>query len=359
MQLRPRPEQEPSLSSPSDESRLQLIKKASPASLNSLQQARNTIDTAEHIAAGIPQFFIPRKPVGSGRPVGGSQPIGSNENFGISHPVGRSQDSTLNLQPMEIRARRAHILKDWWLESGACFLLLGALVAVIATLYPHQGKPLPQWPYRISVNTLVSIHLAVLKGNVLLVTAEGLGQLKWRWLQNNRPLEDLSKYDQATRGPLGALILLWRLRQRLPLSSAGTLVALLILAVDPFTQQIIHYYDCSVSIDSLQGTIPRTNVYLQRNFNQSFSNSWIEPGLQAAINSGVVSPSGRVNAKCATGNCTFNNEHSTVGYCSSCTDITEHLFISSTVVKSNYTNTIPIEVSNSTGAVTNYILTGP
>lgn len=167
MQLRPRPEQGLSLSSPNDESRLQLVKKA-----------RNTIDTAEYVSTGIPQFFIPRKPVGSGRPVGGSQTIGSNENFGISHPVGRSQDSTLNLQPTEIRARRAHILKDWWLESGACFLLLGALVAVIATLYPHQGKPLPQWPYRISVNTLISIYLVVLKGSVLLVTAEGLGQLQ-------------------------------------------------------------------------------------------------------------------------------------------------------------------------------------
>jgi len=55
-------------------------------------------------------------------------------------------------------------------------------------------------------------------------------------------LEDLSKYDQATRGPLGALILLWRLRQRHPLSSAGALITLLILVVDPFTQQIIHYH---------------------------------------------------------------------------------------------------------------------
>jgi len=130
----------------------------------------NKLETTLHVAAGIPQFFISRKPVGSGRPVGGSQPIGSMENFEISQPVGRSQDSTLRLQPEVIHARRAHILKNWWLESGACFLLLGALVAVIATLYPHRGKPLPQWPCRIPVNTLVSIYLVVLKGTVLLVT---------------------------------------------------------------------------------------------------------------------------------------------------------------------------------------------
>jgi len=78
-----------------------------------------------------------------------------------------------------------------------------------------------------------------------------------------------------------------------PLSSAGALITLLILVVDPFTQQIIHYQDCGISIDSLQGTIPRTDVYLQRYFNQSFSmNGWVEPGLQTAIKNSVASPSG-------------------------------------------------------------------
>lgn len=84
MELRSGPEQRPSLSSSNDESRLQSVKKASSVGPNSPQPARNTIDIAEYVAAGIPQFFISRKPVGSGRTVGGSQPIGSMENFGIS-----------------------------------------------------------------------------------------------------------------------------------------------------------------------------------------------------------------------------------------------------------------------------------
>lgn len=159
---------------------------------------------------------------------------------------------------VEISHRRAHVIRNWWMEIAACLLFFTALTAIVATLYPHQGKPLPQWPYQISVNSLISIYVVVLKGTILLVTAEGLGQLKWRWLLERRPLDDLVTYDQATRGALGALSHLWRLRLRHPLSSAGALITLAVLTIDPFTQQIIHCYDCSLPLVGLQASIPRT-----------------------------------------------------------------------------------------------------
>jgi len=61
------------------------------------------------------------------------------------------------------------------MEIGACFLFLTALIVIIATLSPRQGKPLPQWPYQVSVNSLVSIYVVILKVTVIFVTAEGLG----------------------------------------------------------------------------------------------------------------------------------------------------------------------------------------
>ena len=125
---------------------------------------------------------------------------------------------------VEIGHRRAHVIRNWWMEIAACFLFFAALTAIVATMYTHQGKPLPQWPYQISVNSLISIYVVVFKGTILLMTAEGLGQFKWRWFLERRPLDDLVTYDQATRGPLGALSLLWRLRLRHPLSSAGALI---------------------------------------------------------------------------------------------------------------------------------------
>jgi hypothetical protein len=88
-------------------------------------------------------------------------------------------------------------------------------------------------------------------------------------------------------------------------------------------------------------------------------NGWVEPRLQTAIKNGVVSPSGRVNAQCPTGNCTLEKECSTVGYCSSCTDITEHLSINLTIVQSNYTNIVPAKFLNPNGTDTNENLTEP
>lgn len=56
-----------------------------------------------------------------------------------------------------------------------------------------------------------------------------------------------------------------------------------------------------------------------------------------------------MSSVCLTGNCTFEKEYSKVGYCSSCTDVTNDLIIRSTYVKSNYTDfqtTTNIDVMN-------------
>ncbi len=356
IQLPAKSVQEPSLSFPDGKNLLIDVEEASSAGLDLLPGSRNILSRTDSASAGTAQFLIPRKPVGNNQQTRGNQPVGSNQLVGSNQAMGKSQHSTPILQSTKTHARGAHIFKNWWMEISACFLFSMALVAITATLHPLQGEPLPKWPYQISVNTLISIYVVVLKGTVLLVTAEGLGQLKWRWLQNNRPLEDLVKYDQATRGPLGALNLLWRLRLRHPLSSAGALISFVILAVDPFTQQIIHYYDCSVPMNGLQATIPRANFYNQRDWrdwNKSSqglgTNGWVDPGLQAAISDGIISPNGLVSFECLTGNCTFEKEYDTVGYCSSCTDVTKNLTIRSTIVKSNYTGVILESTPNSNG----------
>ena len=291
-----------------------------------------------HAPVDFAHFSIPRKPVGS-------------DSVGKENHV---------VQTVERSIRQRHTFKNWWMEIGACVLSLVALVAVIGTLQPHQGKPLPQWPYHISVNALISIYVLVLKAAILLVTAEGLGQLKWRRLQRDRLLDEFVKYDQATRGPLGAFRLLWQLRLRHTLSSAGALIAIVVLAIDPFVQQIIHYSDCSVPMAGLQATVPRTNVYLPQMTNGGNITDGVTPGLRAAINAGMTTANGIVSPVCLTGNCTFLKEYGSVAYCSSCADVTEDLIVQSRIVKSNFTNVVEVYF-NSTGnnSTTSQNLTGP
>jgi hypothetical protein len=268
-----------------------------------LYRNRNDTGTTSHLARDTTaQHRIPRKPVGA---------ASTKEQYA---PV------------QDVPPKRAHILLNWWLEIGACFLFIAAIGAVVATLYPYEGKPLPQWPYHVSINTVIAVYVTTLKTAVLFITAESLGQLKWNWFRHNRPLEDLVTYDSASRGPLGALKLLWRLRQRHLLASFAAFITVVITVIDPFGQLIIHYYDCSVPLSGAQVTIPRSNYYASEGgAHAGFGESSLSPRMMSAINAGVFSPGGTVNFKCVTGNCTFPHQYSTVAYCSDCKDITHEL----------------------------------
>ena len=72
--------------------------------------------------------------------------------------------------------------------------------------------------------------------------AQGISQLKWTYFQQ-RPhrLAELQVFDDASRGPLGSLQLLWKIRWKAVVASLGALVCVLALATEPFTQQILSY----------------------------------------------------------------------------------------------------------------------
>lgn len=133
------------------------------------------------------------------------------------------------------------------------------------------------------------------------------------------------KYDSASRGPLGALKLIWQLGLRHPLSSCGALITILMLVIDPFAQQIIRYYGCSLPVQGQQATIPRTNLYISDGTHVGAGLINIPPELQSAINAGIFSPGGGVTPSCPTGNCSFPRPYTTIGYCGGCTDLTNDL----------------------------------
>lgn len=115
---------------------------------------------------------------------------------------------------LDKRKEYPSIFSIWWQEAGACLLVLAMMAAVVGTTLPHQDKPLPQWPYNLSINTLVAVYFIVLKAAMAFVLSEALGQLKWKWFSDAHPLNHLATYDDASRGPWGAFTLMWQLRGR-------------------------------------------------------------------------------------------------------------------------------------------------
>lgn len=240
------------------------------------------------------------------------------------------EDNTRRTNPSNPQSGRQRfpMLREWWLEGMACLITLFALAAVVLTLYPHQKKPLPQWPYRLSVNILLSIYIVVMKAALMYILAQGLGQLKWSWLQSSRPLHDLVKFDDASRGALGSLLLLSTTHIRYLLASFGVTLLTTLVALDLVTQELVRYYGCTSQIASAKAAIPRTSRWWNDN---GAPIHWhirsIVPEMQAATNTGVFSKAAQVSFSCQTGNWTFpsDSEYSSVGYCSQCYDISNQV----------------------------------
>ena len=265
-----------------------------------------------------------------------------NRKFGFASPRESTNHSSkltsfVSLSSLEhrvdniaIRHRKLNLLRyefirTWWSELLSCLLFIGALIAIVVTVLPYTDEPLPQWRYGLSINTLVAIYAVILKSTVLYVTAEGLSQLKWAWYTEHHPLKDILTFDEASRGPWGALSLIWKIRGHHFVIYCGAFITVATLIVDPFAQQIISTYNCSISSSSEQAMICRTNSFNERR-NESEHIPSASIGIQKAINSGIFSPGSTVAFDCPTSNCTFTQDYHTVAYCSKCKDTTSNLF---------------------------------
>ena len=90
-------------------------------------------------------------------------------------PLMESEGKHSNQNPTHARFDMSQLgfLKPWWTEIIACVFVLLAIFAIVLTLVIHQNQPLPNWPFGISVNSLVSVFVVILKGGMLLILSEG------------------------------------------------------------------------------------------------------------------------------------------------------------------------------------------
>jgi len=135
----------------------------------------------------------------------------------------------------------------------------------------------------------------------------------------------------------------------------GAFITIVALAIDPFSQQIIQYYDCSVLISGAKAIIPTSNFYMGGSYFPNGDAQIPTPQMSAAIYVGLLDPppngSSNLLVDCSTGNCTFPEttgaSYSSIAMCSSCADI------SPTIINGTYWD-------NTYGMIGNYSLpSGP
>ena len=101
-------------------------------------------------------------------------------------------------------------ITNWWtLEILSWFSAAWALSMIVLSLGLLHDKPLPQWPSRITVNSLVSVLSQIGQWGLMGSVAKALGQLKWFWFTRpKQPLMDFVALGEASTGPWGSLLLL-------------------------------------------------------------------------------------------------------------------------------------------------------
>lgn len=222
-------------------------------------------------------------------------------------------------------------INDWWtLELASSVLSIGSTIAIVAILAQFDNKPLDSWRLSIQPNTVVSVLSTVAKSSLFLAVAECISQQKWLYYHSPR-LRSFGKFDlfdQASRGPYGAIQLLFSIKS-LP-AILGALVTLLSLGMDPFTQQIISFQQESLNLGS-----NRAQVALSRNYDTgrgggggvqsptSFPLTDNAPeDLQSAFYSGLFGSPLNPIYKCDAATCTWQ-EYSSLGVCSQCIDVSK------------------------------------
>ncbi|RDW86098.1 DUF3176 domain-containing protein [Aspergillus mulundensis] len=173
--------------------------------------------------------------------------------------VTTSSVSTVHETASERSARMR--ISDWFvLEILATGVSAGALIALVAVLAKYDGKPQPDW-YYMSLNSLISWLSTISRACILFFVSEALGQSKWVWFsQEEQPISNIRTFDSATRGPYGALELIWTLQGR-HFAALGSLAVVLALAFDPFAQNLVHYYEGTVRDTSNTATISSSSYY--------------------------------------------------------------------------------------------------
>ncbi|KAI1112127.1 hypothetical protein F5Y14DRAFT_453421 [Nemania sp. NC0429] len=255
-------------------------------------------------------------------------------------PQGDQQDE---VEGLVSRDRWVH--RFWLWEFLSLFTATIALAAIVITLTLHKDRPLPEWPPLITLNALIAIFSSVLKACLALPIAEGISQLKWLWFRKIRPLGRMEDWDLASRGPWGALQLILKLKGR-DLAVFGALLMLAAIAIDPFAQQIIQYYSCSMVVEGSHASVPFSNNYTDGLTDGTTGLPKIDLQMQSAIYIGLLNPPANTSAAlsytCPTGNCTFPSTedgatYMTLALGSECADISSKVRYS--VSTTNYTKT--------------------
>lgn len=252
-----------------------------------------------------------------------------------------------------------NLISDWGPETFALVSSAVSLVALIILLARQDDQPLSTWTLPLSLNTVVSFLSATIKTPLAFVVGSCLGQGKWALFSKRQgPLSAFVAIEEAGRGPLGSLALMWKLKFRQVYAQSRALacykltqirnwvcfgagITIGLLAIDPFLQGLVQYVGKMSSMGQGSASMMRCDgldvgeVYddyykffqLDGQNISSRCYTQIRPDIalslasqMGVVNASILRPVQPPGLSCGTGNCTWP-PFSTLGIRTSCGDI--------------------------------------
>jgi hypothetical protein len=217
---------------------------------------------------------------------------------------------------------------SWWMFEAVAWILSAVTLAVIIiTVAMTDGKPLPTWPMNVTLNSFVSFMSTLMKAAATVPVAECISQLKWLWFRKAGAVRDIQTFDEASRGTWGSAKLLVFTRG-IHLAKLGALITIILLAVDPFVQQVITYEKEPVISTYSNSSVPIASMYNDYTYGAIMAIREPTMAMKAAINNGMYDTADEpqldfpLSAACATGNCTWPSTYWSLAVCSKCANTT-------------------------------------
>ncbi|ODM19713.1 hypothetical protein SI65_04699 [Aspergillus cristatus] len=284
--------------------------------------------------------------------------------FPIPGSANDKRSDSAAAQPRIKRGWKYLTMDTWYGETLLLSFSFLSFLAIVIVLAVYDQKPSPSLKWGLKLNTIISILATACKSSLIFVVSEAIGQLKWIWFwTGKRNLKTLQTFDEASRGPLGSVSVLFSRPQKgRALIMLGAAITLLALAFEAFMQQIVSYPVRQVD-DHTGQAVAKRNEYL---FGlDSYYDR--EEDVVGAIYAGVWTTGFKLDPTCPSGNCTWPPFQS-LGWCSQCEDITSkatlanctdipestnmtepHVYPCNVTVPGGNSASVPIQVSKTNG----------
>jgi hypothetical protein len=241
---------------------------------------------------------------------------------GADSPVDSTVDS-----PFDSPRRRSPTW-GWAWELLAMVASVGSMAAVVAILVTMDNQPLTDWNFFLSIAATIAIFGMVAKSAAAFAIGGCVSQYKWIHFESKpRQLTDLDLIEEASRGPLGSLVLL--ARRPLGLASIAAVVTLLALGFETFVQQMVEFNPVDVAVNDGKAVLGLAHSYnggARRSGGDgsinSLSESTIDTSMQGAVYRGLFNLGSTAVFNCSS-KCEWNGTYISLGFASTCADVTD------------------------------------